>query len=138
MEPFISLSFLVLTCVVAWRLGGPPERMATLLLATAAILSLFVASSGATLFTEIEWGLFAVDGILAAGLVWLALWADRYWPLWLASLQLVSLCMHPAYIMSQHKMAFAYAIACIVWSYPMLAILALGAWRHAARNRILH
>jgi hypothetical protein len=136
MEKVFFFSVLVFTCFYSWQRGGEPERIASVLLLTAGIISTFIAGNGSNLFVRIEWGLFFVDSVLAVLLVWLSLWADRYWPMWLSALQIVSVLMHPAFGLSQHKMAFAYAIASIFWSYPMMLILMVGSMRHYVRVKI--
>jgi hypothetical protein len=135
MEQTIFFSVLALSCFVAWARGGAPERIGALLLATAAIVSTVIVGNRETMFSGIEWGLFATDTILLLALVVLALSVDRYWPMWLASLQMVSVWMHPAFGFSETKMAFAYAIASIFWSYPMQIVLVVGTIRHQKRIR---
>jgi uncharacterized membrane protein len=137
MQQVIFFTALALSCLTAWFRGGTPERLGALLLATAAVVSTLVADSGSYPFAEFEWGLFAIDSILFLTLVWLALSADRYWPMWLAALQLVSVWVHPAFAFSQSKIAFAYAVTSIFWSYPMLMILAIGAVRHHKRTHFI-
>jgi hypothetical protein len=135
MEQIFFFSVLLLACLFSWQCGGGPERIAALLLTIAALVSTLIAGHGSSMFTKIEWGLFGVDSVLALLLVWLALSVDRYWPMWLSALQLVSVLMHPAFGLSQNKMAFAYAIASIFWSYPMLFILVIGSIRQYRRVR---
>lgn len=137
MDQFFFFTALALSFGTAWFRGGVPERLGALLLVTAAIFSTLIADSETYPFSKFEWGLFAIDTILFLTLLWLALLADRYWPMWLAALQLVSVWMHPAFAFSQSKMAFAYAAASIFWSYPMLIILAVGAVRHHKRTHFI-
>jgi hypothetical protein len=136
MESVIFDIVLLLSCLVAWRRGGTPERAAAALLFSAAALSWLVLGDGKHRFSHAEWGLFGIDFVLAISLVTLALRADRYWPMWLSALQIVSVLMHPAFGLSQNKMAFAYAIASIFWSYPMMLILMVGSMRHYVRVKI--
>jgi hypothetical protein len=138
MESVIFDTMLLFSCFVAWLRGGTPERAAAALLFSAAALSWIVIGDGKRGFSHAEWGLFIVDFALALSLIGLALWADRYWPMWLSALQVVSVLMHPAFGLSQSKMAFAYAIASIFWSYPMLFILILGSIRHYKRSDNLY
>jgi hypothetical protein len=134
MENIFFLIVLAVTTGVAWSRGGLPERAAAVMLATAAIVSGLIAGNAESKFSALEWGLFATDSALFFALLGLALWADRYWPMWLAALQFVSVWMHPAFGLSQHKMAFAYAIATIFWAYPMQMILVVGTLRHHRRK----
>jgi hypothetical protein len=135
MEQLIFFSTLAISSVIAWHRGGAPERVAAVLFILAAFASTLIVR-GPHMFAEVEWGLFTVDFLLFAALVALALISDRYWPMWLASFQLVSVCMHPAFGLTTSKKAFAYAIASIIWSYPMLLILVLGAVRHQRRTDV--
>jgi hypothetical protein len=137
MEKLVFDAFLGISCLVAWLKGGQPERVAAVLFVFATLLSLAVVSSGGEMFGAIEWGLFFVDLCLFITLVALSLASDRYWPMWLASLQMVSVWMHPAFGMTESKMAYAYAVASIFWSYPMLIILVIGALRHDRRVRAM-
>jgi urea transporter len=133
MEQVFFFSVHIFSCTVSWVRGGIPERVAAILLTVAAVISTLIVRNQETMFSDIEWGLFATDTILFLALVMLAIYSDRYWPMWLASLQLVSVWMHPAFNFSQNKMAFAYAIASIFWTYPMQFILVSGALRHHRR-----
>ena len=67
--------------------GGVPERLAGLLqLVAAALTRLFFLSSVAP-YVNVEVGILAVDVLLLAAFVAIALYADRFWPIWLAALQ---------------------------------------------------
>lgn len=135
MEQLIFFVILGVSCLIAGLRGGPPERIAAFLLGLAAVLSTLLAGRNGAAFSHTEWELFGVDFALLVALVALALTADRYWPMWLSSLQFVSVWMHPAFGLTESKMAYAYAVANIIWSYPMLLILVLGALRHHNRLR---
>jgi hypothetical protein len=135
MERVIFDTVLLFSCFIAWLRGGSSEKAAAALLLSAAVLSWVVMDHGKANFSKPEWGLFVVDFALAIALITLSLRADRYWPMWLSALQIVSLLMHPAFGISQNRMAFAYAIASIFWSYPMMLILILGTIRHSQRNQ---
>jgi hypothetical protein len=134
MERLVFDIFLLVSCVIAWFRGGDPEKKAAIMLFLAALLSWIVVERGENMFSHVEWRLFLVDLALAIALLVLAISADRYWPMWLTAFQIVSLLMHPAFGLSQSKMAFAYAIAAIAWSYPMLMILIVGTIRHRRRE----
>lgn len=126
---------LAAACFIAWKRGGKPEQIAAALFVAAGFGSWIVVGESASIFSSTEWELFAIDFALFFALVALALTADRYWPMWLSSLQFVSVWMHPAFGLSESKMAYAYAVASIIWSYPMLLILVLGALRYHKRTR---
>jgi hypothetical protein len=124
---------LFVSCGFALFRGGKPERIGALLLATAAILSGIVVQWDQA-YRHTEWGVFAIDLALLLGLLILALKANRYWPLWLTSFQLVTIWSHLAVGMFATTMPLAYAIASMAWSYPMLIMLAFAARRHHQRR----
>jgi hypothetical protein len=114
--------------------GGAPERVAAVGYLAAYIGSFLLVTSGASQFQSTEWALFLVDAILAALLVILALHANRYWTIWAASLQIVSLSAHVADFVVPEIAAPAYALTLIVWSYLALPILLVGTTRHQKRK----
>lgn len=113
--------------------GGAPERLAGILqLAAAALTRAFFLSSGSPYLT-VEFGILAVDVALLAALVALALYADRFWPIWLAALQALGAGAHLVKAIEPSVVSMAYAILVIAWSYPMVIILAVGTLRHRRR-----
>lgn len=134
MDALLFAVLLVLCCGFAGLRGGAPERIGAALLVSAAILSLLLVSNRVA-FSTTEWGIFGIDCALLAGLFALAMFANRYWPLWLTSLQLVTIWSHLAFGTVAAQMPLAYAISSTVWSFPMLIMLALGTHRYQRRIR---
>jgi hypothetical protein len=64
-----------------------------------------------------------------------ALRSGRFWPLWVAGLQLTTSMGHLLKAMAPGLLPVAYGAALRVWSYPILIILALGTWRCQRRTR---
>ena len=62
---------------------------------------------------------------LAAFLI-LALRAERYWPLWVAALQVIGTAGYFVKLADPDVIRRAYAFALAFWSYPMLLLIALG------------
>ena len=83
-----------------------------------------------------ETGLLLIDlGVLAAYNV-VALKSPRFWPLWVAGLQLTESTSHVMKAIDERLLPMAYGAAIALWSYPILIILALGTWRgHKRRMR---
>ncbi len=122
----------LLAVQAAWR-GGAPERLASLamLLATGATM---LANAGAALpFRHVEWPLLAIDGVLFAVLVVIAVLANRFWPLWLAGFQCVAVAAHTARGFDPQILPVAYWWIVGKLSYPMLALLCIGIERHHRR-----
>ena len=61
--------------------------------------------------------------------VLVALRSQRFWPLWVAGLQLTTSMSHMLKAVDAGLVPQAYAAAEKFWSYPILFILAIGTWR---------
>jgi hypothetical protein len=133
MSPILYFSLLALCWLYAWLKGGPPERIGATILAAGSILSLAARSSAAGRFGSVELGIFLVDVATLIGFLALALWAKRFWPLWLTALQTVGIAGHAVKLVDTATIPLAYAFILALWSYPMLLVIALGTWQHRRR-----
>ena len=117
-----------------WR-GRGDERVvaAACLLASAATYLILSDKLGG--FHVFEGGVLAVDIATFAAFVTIALTSSRFWPLWVAGLQLTTLLAHVFRIISSDLIPIAYAAAGRFWSYPILLILVVATWRHQRRLR---
>lgn len=117
-----------------WR-GRSDERVAASVCLLASVITHFVVSPIAVRYKGIETGLLLVDaGVLAAFIV-IALRSERFWPLWVAGLQLTMSMAHFLKAIDVTLLPRAYAAAAVFWSYPILFIIAFGTWRHQRRHR---
>jgi hypothetical protein len=118
--------------------GGPPERLGTTILAIGSVLTA-VAIPDDTRFRSLESGALVVDVLCLAVFVILALRADRFWPLWVAALQLLGVASHGVKFSESNLVPSTYAFMLAIWSYPMIALMVAGTWRHQGRlNRFGH
>ena len=126
---------LLATCGYAlWR-GRSDERIVALVCLVATIASRLAFSPLHVRYTSIETGLLLIDlGVLAA-FVFVALRSPRFWPLWVAGLQLTSSTAHLMKAIDENLLPMAYGAAIALWSYPILIILAIGTWRGHRRPR---
>ena len=76
-----------------------------------------------------------VDLAVFVGFLWVALRSERFWPLWMAGLQLTAILGHVLKAIDVELFARAYAAALVFWAYPMLLVLAIGTWRNQRRTR---
>ena len=129
------LVMLVACAVYAFARGGPPERwVAAMFLIATALTFAAQATLRRGEFGRVETGVFLVDCGLLVGLLAVAILATRFWPLWLTAFQIVPVASHGVKLfLGQAILPAAYATALAFWSYPMLAILALGVRRHRVR-----
>jgi len=131
-----ALVFLVLLIAVssyAGLCGGAPERIGAAIIFLGSILTYAVPSSSATDYLSVEFGIFLIDLACLAAFLILALFAERFWPLWLTALQIIGVAGHAVKGADPDTIRRAYAFVLAFWSYPMLFLIALGTWRHRQR-----
>jgi len=124
---------LLLACwAYALRRGGAPEKIGATILAVASFLTA-AAISGPATFSSVEMGALIVDLLCLVAFLLLALRAERFWPLWIAALQIVGTAGHGVKFVDPETMRFVYAFLLAIWAYPMLLLLTIGTFRHQQR-----
>lgn len=113
--------------------GGAPERIVALLFLGATALMPFVLSAQLGRYRNVEVGALAVDAVMYVALLWVALRAERYWPLWMSALQGVQLLGHGIGLLGYKLLNLSYAIIDHTICYPMMLLLAIGVRRHQLR-----
>ncbi|HVI31649.1 hypothetical protein [Phenylobacterium sp.] len=107
-----------------WK-GGPDERFAAVA---------FLAAWAATVVfrddqrNNPQWGILFADIGLFVALVVLVLRTDRFWPIWMAGFELLSVITHAGRIVDRNVGAWAYITAGQIWGYLTLFALAWGTW----------
>jgi hypothetical protein len=131
--PVLFLSQLFSICLYAlWR-GGRDERLVALLCLLGTFATLLAVSPLSERYEGVENGLALVDLGVLAGFVTVALTSQRFWPLWVAGLQLTTAFGHGLKAIDSHLLPQAYGAALQFWAYPILIILAAGTWRRQRR-----
>lgn len=118
-----------------WR-GRSDERIAATVCLLASIATRFAISPLSVRYTNVELGLLVIDAGVLIAFVVIALRSQRFWPLWVAGLQLTSSTAHLMKIIELDLMPRAYAAAAVFWSYPILLIILVGTWRSHQRSRL--
>jgi len=132
---YIFWGLLLISCGYAlWR-GRSDERTVGLICIGATIATRFAVSPIGVRYSGVELGLLAIDAVVLIGFVAVALRSDRFWPLWVAGLQLTTSTAHLMKAMDAKLLPMAYGAAIAVWSYPILIILFIGSWRQHRRSR---
>ena len=133
--PFVFIPLLVAVCLYAWLRGSDDERLvaATCLVGTAA--TLLVVSPMRQRYVGLEEGLLLVDLAVLAGFITVALRSKRFWPLWVAGLQLTTSLGHILKGIDQDLLPWLYGAALQFWSYPILLVLLVGTFRSDRRMR---
>lgn len=129
----VYYTFLVLCWIYSLLRGGAPERIGTTILLVGSLLTLATVSTLARSYSSVETAVFFVDVATLVAFLLLALRAERFWPIWVTSLQLLGMSGHVVKVADPDTIPRAYAFAAIFWSYPMVLLLALGTWRHQQR-----
>lgn len=125
-----NLTLVVVCGYALWR-GGAPERIAAALFGGAAGLTYaFLYDYG---FGSVSESYLLLDLALFVTIAALSLWADRFWPMWVAALQLVILATHGVRAFHPELLPFVYYVATAKLAYPMILLLAVGTLRHHAR-----
>jgi len=126
----VSIGSFTICCLLAVFWGGRTERAAAAILYAALFLTWIALNYSGTLYASAELGVLMVDAAVLVGLVGLALFSDKFWPLWAAGFHLVGVVTHVAVMADQAIAPLAYAHALGIWSYLILLTLLLGTLAH--------
>ena len=133
--PYIFIPILLAVCLYAWWRGGEDERIVAATCLAGTVATLLVISPLHQRYSGVEEGLLLVDLAVLAGFVTVALRSKRFWPLWVAGLQLTTSIGHILKGVDQELLPRAYGAALQFWSYPILIILVVGTYRSDRRLR---
>jgi hypothetical protein len=127
-----------LVCMLAvagfayWR-GGWPER-------TVALATIVGSVAGGALqnthdWTKIQWGDMAVDVAYLWVVLFVAIRSDRFWPLFAAAFQLISVFIYIADMADRGVGPRAPYLANVIWSYLILICIVVGTGNYWRRQR---
>ena len=134
---YYFLALLVACTLYALWGGGAPERIgATVYALSVAATFLIVPRPHQQTWLNLEVGAFIVDVAVFLAFIPIALRANRFWPLWVTSLLGIGVLGHVAKLMVPDTFWRAYAFVLAFWSYPILALIALGTFLHRRRLRL--
>ena len=120
-------------CGYALVRGRPEARIVALVFLVGDLATLALRSRFAAGYLGLETNVLIVDALAFLAFTYAALISDRFWPLWIAGLQLTSSMGHLFKAVDAHLLPIAYAAALRMWAWPILIILGIGTWR--ARRR---
>ena len=113
--------------------GGAPERWTAAFMVAASVATLVRPYDPLVTFQALDLPLFAIDAALLAGFIWVALRAERYWPMWIAALQLTAIAVHIIRAIDLQLVPLVYEWAVGKIAYPMILLLVIGTARHRSR-----
>lgn len=134
LSPIAYLIVLAAVVLFAFWRGRADEKFAATVcvLATAATHVAWEPVIGS--YSDLEIGVFVVDFGTLAAFTYLALRSDRFWPLWVAGLQLTTILSHLLKLVRLDLLPQAYAAAGRFWVYPIFLIIAAGTFSGARRR----
>ena len=134
MTKYVFWTLLLFTCGYAlWR-GRKYEQLSALIFIGASVASVLARSALQENYSAVARSDLVIDLLVLIALVVVALRSDRFWPLWVAGLQLTISLSHVLKAIQPDLVPIAYAAAERFWSYPTLIILFIGAWRQHQRR----
>jgi hypothetical protein len=136
MPPAVFLIILCAACFFALWKGGTPERLVAGIFLTGAALSMMFRFSYQSSFGAINIGVWIADIAVLLALTAVALNAERYWTIWIASFQWVQVVSHLPELLIPELLPRAHWVIISLWVYPMLIILVIGTWRHVNRTEV--
>lgn len=126
---------LLLTFGYALLHGRSDERVAAGVCLFATLATQFVIPPAEVRYSYLDFELILIDIVVLGAFVAVALKSERFWPLWIAGLQLTISISHVLKAIDQDLLPRAYAAAAVLWSYPILLIIVVGTWRSHRRSR---
>ena len=94
MAPNFFRVLLALVAVYAFLRGSRDERQVGVVLVVGVVATTLVLSPVAHRFSGLESSVMYVDIVVFFGFLWVALRSERFWPLWVAGLQLTTILGH--------------------------------------------
>lgn len=128
-----TLAFVSLLAL--WK-GGAAERIGVALLAIMLLGGLAGQLAGPR-FATLDLIALADDLVGFLGFAWIAYYAKRYWPIWAAALQLLSLAGHFARVVETESTPLVYALMKSGPTYLIFIALLIGTighWRRKTRR----
>lgn len=134
---FLALALTAIFVVVS-RYGSGPERVVLQIWLVVSLLDLvYHVSVGPLQYHDIDLIHVVLDIMAMIGFLWVALRANRVWPLWIAALQLQPLVVHLAMFMQLPGNDMAYWLMMVAPADIEILILLIGTLAHVHRKRLI-
>ena len=106
------------------------------IVAAVALVANFASYLVVSGYGGIEVGVLGIDVLVLAAFTAVALKSDRFWPLWVAGLQLTTTFGHALRAIEDQMVPIAYAVSLRFWVYPIHIILIIAVWRSQRRKAV--
>jgi len=127
----VGTYYLLLIVVVALSFlrGREDERWAATTCVFGTVLTVMLSGALSHRYAEFNPVLFFIDLLVFGSFLTIALRSTRFWPMWVAGLQLTATSVHLLKLINPDLMRFVFGAALAFWSYPILLLIGIGAWR---------
>jgi hypothetical protein len=132
LPPWLGLAILLCVFAAALLKGGGDERAAAVGLVANVLFTALLRDRS---WPHVQWTEFALDVLLLALLVGIALRSRKFWPLSAAAFQLLATVTHIAKMVDPNVHQWAYLTAIVIWTYGLIAALGAGVWNHWRAGR---
>lgn len=129
----IAAALALIACAWTFWRGGKPERLAAFAVFAGWMLSAVLTDTRH--WNTPQYAVFAVDAVVLAVLLWIAIRSDRFWPMWAAGLQLIGTSSHFVMLLDPRVVPRAYFAVMAMWGYFILAALVIGTYLEVERPR---
>jgi hypothetical protein len=131
----VFFGLLIVSVSLALFKGGKPERTGALIILAMTALQFGSRALGPAVYRSVDQASVIVDlfGVISFGI--LAIYAMRVWPIWAASLQLLSLTSHFTREVSAREQPLVYVAMKSGPTFVVLMVLLLGTIFHLRRMR---
>lgn len=134
MLPSLYWTLLIAIVLYAFLKGAGEHRIAAMGCLLATVATRFLRPPDDIKYRELELGVLAVDALLFALFLFIALRSKRFWPLWIAGFHLVTVSAHALRALKLDLIPTAYSLAVQFWSYPILLCIGIAVWRSQRRR----
>lgn len=130
---YYFVGLLIMCTIYGLVAGGAPERIAVVIYAVASHATYLVLESHSGPWRSLEVGVLIIDVATFVAFTLLAMRADRFWLIWVSALLGLGVLGHLGRWVALDMIPWAYAVVLAIWSYPILAIIAVGTFYHRRR-----
>lgn len=136
MRVAIYLLCLLAAVIYAGVRGGGPERATAAALVAIMVVDTIAHFLAPPTWIDVDAIHFTIDASALCCFFAIAMRANRFWPLCVTSLQAIAVIGHLAKAIDLAIHPTAYGIMQVATSYPLIAVLIIGTWAHARRERL--
>jgi hypothetical protein len=132
----LTLAYAILVIFFALRRGDRPEKLVGLVLLTSMLVDVLNhALFAPPQFVTVDPGHLVIDSSTLVALLWIALKANRGWPLWVCAAQNIVILGHVGKLFEMRAVFRGYWAMTQVPILLQLAFLAVGTLAHVSRAR---